>query len=126
MRNTNNKKVSVITVVYNNVEFIQKAITSLISQDYDNIEYILIDGGSTDGTCDIVKENIKFIDYFISETDTGIYDALNKGIMQSTGDVISILHSDDVFYDESVISDIVRHMDRVNAEFCFSNMLCKS
>jgi len=123
MRNTNNKKVSVITVVYNNVEFIQKAITSLISQDYDNIEYILIDGGSTDGTCDIVKENIKFIDYFISETDTGIYDALNKGIMQSTGDVISILHSDDVFYDESVISDIVRHMDRVNAEFCFSNML---
>ena len=123
MRNSSNKKISVITVVYNNIEFIQQAITSLISQDYDNIEYIIIDGGSTDGTCDIIKDNIKFIDYFISETDNGIYDALNKGIIKASGDVISILHSDDIFYDESVISDIMRHMDRGNVEICFSDML---
>ena len=117
------KKVSIITVVYNNVKYIETAIKSVLSQSYENIEYIVIDGGSTDGTVQIIESYLKDITIFVSKSDSGIYDALNKGVAQASGDVIAILHSDDEFFDEDVVSDIIRHMKRAKSEFCFSDMV---
>ena len=116
-------KVSIITVVYNNVESIGGAIQSVLSQDYDNVEYIVIDGGSTDGTIEIIKEYLDKISVFISEPDKGIYDALNKGILLASGDVVAILHSDDKFCNTHVCSDMIKHMDKTRAELCFSDMV---
>lgn len=116
-------RVSIITIVYNNVQHIRDAIESVLSQDYPGIEYLVIDGGSTDGTVEIIKEYGKKIAVFISEQDDGIYDALNKGIRHSSGDVLGILHSDDLFYDELVVSDSIRKMRDTDAELCFSDMV---
>jgi glycosyltransferase involved in cell wall biosynthesis len=116
-------KVSIITVVYNNAECIRSAIESVLNQDYGNIEYVVIDGGSTDGTIDIINEYQDEISLFISEPDKGIYDALNKGVINASGDVIATLHSDDQFYDSHVVSDIMKQMRKSRAEFCFSDMI---
>jgi len=115
--------VTVITVVYNNVKHIRGALESVISQDYERIEYVVIDGGSSDGTQGIIEEYKDRIDVYISEPDEGIYDALNKGIVNSTGEVIGILHSDDLFCDESVVSDCIALMQQKGTEFCFSDMV---
>jgi len=93
----NKQKISVITVCYNAISTIENTICSVLSQTYDNIEYIIIDGGSTDGTVDIIKKYAKNISYWISESDKGIYDAMNKGIMASTGEWINFRNSGDVF-----------------------------
>jgi glycosyltransferase involved in cell wall biosynthesis len=119
----NKMKVSIITVVYNNVECIGAAIESVLNQDYGDIEYVIIDAESTDGTVDIIKEYRNKIDVFISESDNGIYDALNKGITQASGDIIAILHSDDKFCDERVVSDMMKHIEKTKAELCFSDMV---
>ena len=103
---------SIITVVYNNVEGIKTAIESVISQDYAHIEYIVVDGGSTDGTIEIINEYPDKIPVFISESDKGIYDALNKGVLRASGDVVAILHSDDRFCNTHVCSNIMKHMDK--------------
>ena len=116
-------KVSIITVVYNNQEHIQGAIQSVLNQDYSNIEYIVIDGNSNDGTISAIEEYSDQIDCFISSPDKGIYDALNKGIELSTGEIIGILHSDDLFVDERVVSDIVAAMEKQEAEFTFSDVI---
>ena len=92
--------------MYNRKDTISKAIESVLNQTYKNIEYIVIDGASTDGTPDIIKKFSSHIDVFSSEPDDGIYDALNKGIALSTGDVIGFLHSDDQYANENVISKI--------------------
>lgn len=113
--------VSIITVVYNNARYVRDAIESVLSQDYSNIEYLVIDGGSTDGTVDIIKEYQDRISFFITEPDNGIYDALNKGVVLSTGDVIGVLHSDDQFCGNQVISSAVKKLDEDKAEFCFSD-----
>jgi len=89
-------KVSVITVCYNAVDCIENAIKSVLSQTYKNIEYIIIDGMSTDGTFDIINNYRDKISTFISEKDNGIYDAMNKGIGIAAGDVIYFLNSDDI------------------------------
>jgi len=117
------KKVSIITVVLNNCNTISNAIRSVLSQDYENIEYIVIDGESTDGTLDVIDDYLGDIDLFISEKDHGLYDALNKGVSKASGDVIAILHSDDEFCDECVVSDMMSHMSESKVEFCFSNMI---
>lgn len=88
-------KISVITVSFNSAKHIEECIKSVISQGYNNKEYLVIDGGSTDGTVDIIKKYRDKIDYFVSEPDKGISDAFNKGIKASTGDIIGILNSDD-------------------------------
>ncbi len=99
-------KISIITVCYNSDKTIEKTILSVLSQTYNNIEYIVIDGKSTDNTLCIIDKYKNRIDYFISENDSGIYDAINKGITRATGEIIGILNSDDVFFDDLVISRI--------------------
>ena len=90
--------ISIITVVLNNKKFLQQSINSVLNQSYKNYELIIIDGKSTDGTVEILKKNNSKIDFWISEKDKGIYDAMNKGIKLSRGSIISILNSDDIFY----------------------------
>ena len=87
-----NLKISIITVVKNNKDTIEKNILSLINQNYKNYEHIIIDGGSEDGTIDVIKKYRDDIKYFISEKDNGIYDAMNKGIDRVEGDIIGILN----------------------------------
>ena len=82
----------------NKISFLQLAINSVLNQSYKNYEHIIIDGKSTDGTLDILKRNDSKIDYWISEKDKGIYDAMNKGIKSCRGSIIAILNSDDIFY----------------------------
>ena len=98
--------ISVITVVLNDVKNIEKTITSVITQTYSNIEYIIVDGGSTDGTIEIIKKYQKHISVLVSEPDKGIYDAMNKGTSLATGKWISYMNSDDTFNANNVIYDI--------------------
>ncbi len=90
--------VSIVTVVYNGEEYLEQTIESVIGQTYDNVEYIVIDGGSTDGTLDIVRKYEGQIDYWVSEPDGGIYDAMNKGITLSQGKWINFMNAGDLFY----------------------------
>ena len=104
--------VTIITVVYNRAEKIARAIQSVINQSYDNIEYIVIDGGSTDGTVDVIKQYEEAIDYFVSEPDDGIYNAINKGLSLAAGDYIGILNSDDWYIEDAVqlsIDEIIKN-----------------
>ena len=87
--------VSIITVVYNGQKYLEQTINSVINQTYKNVEYIIIDGGSTDGTLDIIKQYEKFIAYWVSEPDRGLYDAMNKGIKLAKGELIGMINSDD-------------------------------
>ncbi len=98
--------VTIITVVLNGEKYIEQAIQSVVNQTYSNIEYIVIDGGSTDGTIDIIKKYEKFIDYWVSEKDKGLYDAMNKGIKLSHGEIIGLLNSDD-FYEKETVEVVV-------------------
>ena len=99
-------KVSIITVSLNSEKTIEKTINSVISQDHKNIEYIIIDGESKDNTLKIVNKYKSNITKIISEKDKGIYDGINKGIQIATGDIISLIHSNDIFVDTNVISKI--------------------
>ncbi len=100
-------KISIITVCYNSKLTIERTIESVIRQDYEDVEYIVIDGGSTDGTVDIIKKYAKNISYWVSEADQGIYDAMNKGIGKATGEVVAFLNSDD-WYPENILSEAAR------------------
>ncbi|MEZ7498675.1 glycosyltransferase family 2 protein [Flavobacterium sp. Arc3] len=100
-------RITVITVCYNRKDTMAKAIQSVLDQNYPNIEYIVIDGNSTDGTKEIIESYQDRISRYISEPDKGMYDAINKGIQMATGDAIGLMHSDDEFYDNTTISKIV-------------------
>ena len=123
MSHFNQPLVTVITVVYNNSKHIRAAIESVLSQDYSKIEHIVIDGGSTDGTIEIIEEYGDKISVFLSEPDEGIYDALNKGIVRANGDYLGILHSDDIFCDDKVVSDIIQKLRDTETELCFSDLV---
>jgi glycosyltransferase involved in cell wall biosynthesis len=99
-------KISVITVVFNRRDTIEDTFRSVSSQRYENVEHIVVDGGSSDGTMDVLNARRDQIDVLLSEPDRGIYDALNKGIALATGDVVGFLHADDVFADTRVLSRI--------------------
>ena len=94
--------VTIITVVFNMREHIATTIQSVLDQTYDNVEYIIIDGRSTDGTLEIIKKYEDQIDYWVSEKDQGIYDAMNKGLRLATGEIIGILNADDQYMDDAV------------------------
>jgi len=98
--------ISIITVVYNGEKYLEETIQSVINQTYDNVEYIIIDGGSTDGTLDVIKKYEDKIDYWISEKDEGIYDAMNKGIDVAAGDWINFMNAGDRFYADDVLKKV--------------------
>lgn len=100
-------KVSIITVVYNGELYLEQTILSVLSQQYRNIEYIIIDGLSSDNTLNIIKKYEKKLTYWTSEKDNGIYDAMNKGIKVATGEIIGILNSDDYYVNNNVIDIVV-------------------
>lgn len=117
-------KVSIITVCYNAEKTIRDTIESVVSQSYNDIEYIVIDGGSSDGTMDIVNEYKGTIGVVVSEKDNGLYDAMNKGMSLATGELIGVLNSDDVFYNTSTIEEIAvlaQEADGVYADIGFYN-----
>ncbi|WP_348653120.1 glycosyltransferase family 2 protein, partial [uncultured Sulfurimonas sp.] len=122
--NFNSKmKISIITVVWNNKETIKDAIDSVLSQTYENIEYIIVDGASTDGTVDIVQSYGDKISKFISEKDKGLYDAMNKGIGLATGDIVGILNSDDFYIDEFVIEKVVKEFEDMKCDSVFADLV---
>ena len=116
-------KVSIITVVYNGAATIRQCIESVLRQDYNNIEYIIIDGQSTDETLKIAHEYQASIHTIISEPDRGIYDAMNKGIQQATGDVVGILNADDWYHDTRVISDVVGTFLSTKADAVYGDLM---
>lgn len=99
-------KISIITVSFNSEATIRSTIESVLAQDYANVEYIIIDGKSTDNTLNIIREYSDRISMLVSEPDKGIYDAMNKGIRMATGDVVGLLNSDDLFAADDVLSQV--------------------
>lgn len=118
-----NPLISIITVSFNAVSTIEKTILSVINQTYPNIEYIIIDGGSTDGTVDVIKKYSDKITYWISELDKGIYDAMNKGTDVASGEWINFMNSGDTFYCSSTISDTVQYIQEKNIDVVYGNRI---
>ena len=116
-------KVSIITVVWNNKNTIKDAIDSVLNQTYKDIEYIIIDGASTDGTVEIVQSYGGKVSKFVSEPDKGLYNAMNKGVALSTGDVVGILNSDDFYIDEFVIEKVVKEFEEKNVDSVYADLV---
>lgn len=116
-------KVSIITAVYNNKTYLQDAIDSVYNQSYKNIEHIIVDGNSNDGTIDLIKKNENKISKWLSENDKGIYDALNKGLKLATGDLIGFLHSDDIYASNEIIETIVNKIKKSNSDSIYGDLL---
>ena len=114
--------ISIITVSKNSSRYIQETIDSIKNQKYKNIEYIIVDGGSADGTIDIIKKNIESIDYVVSEPDLGNYDALNKGLSLCTGDLIGIVNSDDILLPDATPALIQYYKKNSNIDFFFGSV----
>lgn len=116
-------KVSIITSCFNREATIKDAIESVISQNYPDIEYIVIDGASNDKSIEIIKQYQQHIAKFISEKDKGMYEAINKGIKQATGDIIGLVHSDDFLYSKDTITHIVQQFEKTGADLIYGNGL---
>lgn len=115
-------RVSLITVTYNAESTIERCIRSVIAQKYRNIEYIVIDGASTDSTIQIINRYAQNIQNIISEPDKGMYDALNKGIKLATGDVIGILNADDYFASDDILADVATAFKRSDIDILYGNL----
>ncbi|KAF5079320.1 putative glycosyltransferase [anaerobic digester metagenome] len=115
-------KISIITATFNSSTSIKDTLESVNAQTYPNIEHIIVDGGSFDNTLDIVKDYGNKIATIISEPDKGIYDAMNKGIMAATGDIIGILNSDDFFTSTDVISTIVKKFEESSIDALYGDV----
>ena len=116
-------KVSIITAVYNRCKTMPGAMSSVQMQLHPNISHIIVDGGSTDGTMDVVRESFSANQIVISERDDGLYDALNKGIKLADGDIIGLVHSDDLFYDDMVISDVVTAFSDPDVQLVYGDLV---
>lgn len=114
-------KVSIITIVYNNCCYIGDCIESVISQTYPDVEHIVVDGGSLDGTTAVIDKYRPHLAAVVSEPDKGLYDALNKGIKLATGEVVGILHSDDLFYGPGTIQQVVDELRASGADLLYAN-----
>lgn len=119
-----NPVISVITVVLNNAEGFRQTARSVINLQYPGIEFIVIDGGSTDGTVDAIKARSEHIVYWISEPDKGIYDAMNKGLAKATGEWVNFMNAGDVFFDSHVLSGIFSE-DHEGAEMIYGDSIAK-
>ncbi|MFI5157912.1 MAG: glycosyltransferase family 2 protein [Sphingobacteriales bacterium] len=115
-------KISLITVCYNADATIRRCIESVASQNFKNIEYIIIDGASTDKTIDIIDKYKDHTSIFLSEPDDGIYDAMNKGIKLSSGDIVGMLNADDFFANDAVLSDVARVFTQQGAHIVYGNL----
>lgn len=125
--NSNNKKnddtlISIITVIKNKSEYIQETIDSIKNQKYKNIEYIVIDGVSTDGSLEIIKKNLEFIDYFVCEPDLGNYDAINKALTLCTGKFIGIVNADDILLPDATSTLIDYYKKYPEVDFFFGSV----
>ena len=116
-------KISVITVSFNSIKTIVKSIESVQAQENVEIEHIFIDGGSTDGTVNVITEMLRDNDIFISEQDDGIYNAMNKGVNIATGDIVAILNSDDVFYDCNTLNTVAEIFTDNSVDVVYSNIV---
>ena len=116
------KKISVITCTYNSEAYLRECIESVLSQAYINLEYIVVDGGSTDSTIEIIKSYGNRISHWLTEPDKGIYDAINKGIRLASGDLVGILNSDDYLADSNVIGRVAEAFDKSNAKVVFADI----
>lgn len=119
-------KISIITAVFNNRPFIESCIRSVRAQSYPGMEYLIIDGGSTDGTLDVISRltpHARLPARVISEPDRGIYDALNKGIRMASGDVIGFLHVDDLFASERVVETVAGCFETHGVDSCYGDLL---
>ncbi len=118
----NKPLITVITVVFNGESTIKDTIESVLGQTYDNVEFIIIDGGSTDKTLDVIRRYQDKIDYWISERDRGLYDAMNKGIALASGNYIGMLNSDDYFASSSSLEILASNMNSTNADLIFATL----
>ncbi len=121
----NQPKISIVTIAFNNLEGLRSTITSVLSQNYANIEYIIIDGGSFDGSKDLIKNNERSLAYWTSEPDNGIYDAINKGVKHCTGDWIIFMNAGDDFYSPSIIQNIFTKPIKNNISFIYGDCITK-
>lgn len=116
-------KVSIITTCFNRELTIGDAILSVLSQTYSDIEYIIVDGASEDGSLSVINQYKDRVTTIISESDKGMYEGINKGIRMATGDIIGLMHSDDLFYSNDTISHIVDEFERTGADLVYGNGL---
>ncbi len=117
----NKPLISIVTVVYNGEKHLEQTINSVLGQNYDNVEYIIIDGGSTDGTFEIIKKYEDAIDYWISEQDSGIYDAMNKGVSLCSGEYVTFLNADD-WYNQDSVCHITDEIIVNRVDFLYGNL----
>jgi glycosyltransferase len=115
-------KVSILTAVYNNRETVEDCLRSVLGQTYPNIEYLVIDGGSTDGTTRVIEPYRAKIARWVSEPDTGIYSALNKGLNLATGEAVGILHSDDIYAHDRVVEKVVEAFGKSGADSVYGDL----
>ena len=116
-------KISIITVTYNSIHTLKSTLESIQSQTArQKIEYIVIDGGSTDGTVELIKENTPFIDQWISEADNGIYDAMNKGLKMASGEWVGYLHADDILASNTIIEEMLKAITTNNINVLYGNL----
>lgn len=99
-------KISIITITYNAEKYLERTLKSVILQTYPNKEYIIIDGNSTDSTLAIIKKNAHYLDYWISEPDKGLYDAMNKGLAQATGHYVIFMNAGDTFFEDTTLEKV--------------------
>ena len=122
MKLSKNPRISVVTVCYNAEKEIEKTMLSVLHQTYNNIEYIVIDGGSKDGTVEIINKYKDRLSYWVSEPDKGIYDAMNKGIASATGDWILFMNAGDAFYSEDALEAFVPEIEE-DTDIAYGNMM---
>lgn len=114
-----NYKISIITINYNNAKGLSNTIQSVLSQTYGGYEYIIIDGGSTDGSLEVIEKSSDAISYWVSEPDEGIYNAMNKGIKKSSGEYLLMLNSGDMFYENDTLEKCIRK--KLDEDICFGD-----